>query len=697
MNHQSSPLSPLEVGSALATARVYRDFDLEIAKQGDQVVLRVLRSSEGEDQTVVTVSASSLQDLDETGELAGLDERIGRCLLSDAVGERWAASAATADQAGEGVRLRIMVQDETLAGIVWEAARVRDKWLALRPQTPVVRYVPAPRATPALSVRGPLRMLVLVGAGGEAGLVSLDYSNERDQLNAALQPLVEDKSLELCWAEGAVTPQALQDVLRRFQPHALHYIGHGTYDPATKAGFLYLARPKPGGGMTYYQVSTTDLALLLDGSPIRFAFLNACQTGQTISGMAGALVRAVLPAALGMRTDVPDQAAAAFAGAFYRALADGWPVDAAVVEGRRLLAMQHGTNTSTWAIPVLYMRSADGVLFDLAPALLAARDANSASLGLRAMAQLVSDPALKAAIATSEGDLSVACEQIETLTAYKAVHDLMQQLHDRFKLVEESKKRVPSDETAWDGLMLAGPELITSLDDVVEKTNAAPFAAEEAAWLGQLLSIRTELQGALDDSNYYQLDQALKRLDRVLAKVPVQINARLVAVAQGLRLPAVTRAVQSILENLPAQQADQPVVAQLQNLASALVRLNDTIAGLAVSHNALQRLEDDLRYVQQSMDQDLSQLELLWPDIGPNGQSVYGDGSGSWALELQKSHALLDQALLEKNPVQIRRSFGRYRSQVLRRFNQVDVDLHAVCDELHKTAGPMSALLRTLR
>lgn len=698
MNSLRSSPPPIEPNSDLAAVRAYRNFDLEIARQGDQILTRVLRSSEGEDQATLTISAFTLQDLDETENWAGLDDRIGRCLLADAIGERWAASTATADLAGEGVRLRIIVQDEMLAGVVWEAAKARDKWLALRPQTPVVRYVPAPRPTPALSVRGPLRMLVLVGAGGEAGLSSLDYGHERDQLNVALQPLVEAKSLELHWAEGAVTRQALQDTLRRFQPHVLHYIGHGTYDPATREGYLFLARPKPEGGITYYQLSTTDLALLLDGSPIRFAFLNACQTGQTISGMAGSLVRAVLPAALGMRTDIPDQAASAFAGAFYRALADGWPVDAAVVEGRRLLAMQHGTNASTWATPVLYMRSVDGVLFELAPAVLASRAASSAGEGFLAMARLASRPHLKSTISASEADLSAACEQIETLTAYKAVHDLMQQLYDRFKLVDESKKRVVSDDTAWDSLMLAGPDLAASIDNVLERTSQAPFAVEEAAWLGQLRSIKVDLQAALDGSDYRQLDLVLKRLDRILVKVPVKLNARLVGVALGLRLPVIVKAVESILGDMAAEDVDQPAADQLHQLAAALVRLDETIRSLAASHNTLQRLDDDVRHVQQNLDQDLSQLELLWPDdIGPIGVSIYGESSGSWAVGLRETHVQLDQALAAGNPVQTRRAFGRYRSQVLQRFNQVDVDLHAVCDELQKTAGPLSVLLRTLR
>jgi hypothetical protein len=56
-------------------------------------------------------------------------------------------------------------------------------------------------------------------------------------------------------------------------------------------------------------------------------------------------------------------AAIAFAGAFYRALADRWPVDAAVVEGRKFVQGEVGLDAPWWALPVLYMRAEDGKLF----------------------------------------------------------------------------------------------------------------------------------------------------------------------------------------------------------------------------------------------------------------------------------------------------------------------------------------------
>lgn len=342
--------------------KAYRNFDLEIEQEDGKIVVRVLRSPEGEGEAAAATFGAppTLQDLDQLGDL---DTQIGQRLLPDAVGERWAANVATAERASEGLRLRLYIRDETLQGIPWEVSTVRGKQLALRPQTPLVRYVPAGRAPDRLAVDGPLRMLVLLSDSKALGLVELDTQAERAELAAALAPLEEAGKLSLEWLEGVVSRRQLLDTLRRVQPHLLHYMGHGDYNESSHQGVIFLGRTSASGKIKADMMTMTELALSLEGTPVRLALLNACKTGRAAGGVAEDLVRAVLPAAVGVQASVPDAAAAAFAGAFYRAIADGWPVDAAMADARRLVALEFGLARPWWGLPVLYMRSEDGRLF----------------------------------------------------------------------------------------------------------------------------------------------------------------------------------------------------------------------------------------------------------------------------------------------------------------------------------------------
>ena len=226
-----------------------------------------------------------------------------------------------------------------------------------------MRYVNADRSTDALRVNGPLRLLVVLGPSAEVGLEPLESSRERASLEDALGELQATGRVQLHWLEGeAVSRDGLQDRLRRVQPHLLHFVGHGEYDETTRLGSLAFARDR-GGVVEADWVNTEELSILLDGLNIRFGLFNACQTGRGAGGVAHALVRSTLPAALGMQADVPDSAAIAFAGGFYRALADRWPVDAAVVEARKSVQNAVGLDAPWWALPVLYMRAEDGKLF----------------------------------------------------------------------------------------------------------------------------------------------------------------------------------------------------------------------------------------------------------------------------------------------------------------------------------------------
>ena len=341
----------------------YRNFDLELASAGEWIEARVLRSTEGESEESVAGLGGPAPRLDGIGSLAGLDEEIGYRLLPGRVAERWAAALATAENAKEGVRLRLFLRDEEAAAIPWEAAKVGERRPSLRLQTPLVRYVPAERGTDALRVNGPLRLLVVLGPSAEIGLEPLESNRERAGLEEALAELQATGRVQLHWLEGAaVSRDGLQDRLRRVQPHLLHFVGHGGYDETTRLGSLAFAKER-GGIVDADWVNTEELSILLDGLGIRFGLFNACQTGRGAGGVAHALVRSSLPAAVGMQADVPDNAAIAFAGGFYRALADRWPVDAAVVEARKSVQNAMGLDAPWWALPVLYMRAKDGKLF----------------------------------------------------------------------------------------------------------------------------------------------------------------------------------------------------------------------------------------------------------------------------------------------------------------------------------------------
>jgi hypothetical protein len=82
------------------------------------------------------------------------------------------------------------------------------------------------------------------------------------------------------------------------------------------------------------------------------------------AGVASALVMAGVPAVIAMQFPISDAAAIEFAGTFYPRLVDGFPVEAAVAEGRKALRTAD-TKSWEWATPVLFMRSKDGALFGI--------------------------------------------------------------------------------------------------------------------------------------------------------------------------------------------------------------------------------------------------------------------------------------------------------------------------------------------
>ena len=107
--------------------------------------------------------------------------------------------------------------------------------------------------------------------------------------------------------------------------------------------------------------------MLCDRRSVRLVVLNACATAPTpsedpLAGIATCLMEYGVSAVVAMQFAMTDESALTFADEFYRAVASGDAVDTAVTRARRVLAAQSDVE---WATPALFMRVADGRLFDV--------------------------------------------------------------------------------------------------------------------------------------------------------------------------------------------------------------------------------------------------------------------------------------------------------------------------------------------
>ena len=368
----------------------YLDFELQVSRDGALYRAEVLRSPVGESSGTFSLpfTAEGLENLllrigsqrrgltrsgfsDEFAAARELGSKLFEAVFD---GEIRACLRSALDEAESqqdvGIRIKLRFQDVgELADLPWEFLYDPSlgRFLAQSTYTPLVRYIEMPQRIRPLTVQLPLRILVMISNPDDPDFPKLDVDQERQRIQTALDPLIQAGKVEVDWLEKATLAE-LQRSLRIADYHAFHFIGHGGFDRSSDEGLLILEDDLGRGQRT----SAHRIGPLLhDSRLLRLAFLNSCEGARNskedaFSGVASSLIRQGIPAVVAMQFEITDGAAITFASGFYSALADGYPVDMAVSEGRKAVLAQ--PNDLEWATPVLYMRSPDGVLFELAGA-----------------------------------------------------------------------------------------------------------------------------------------------------------------------------------------------------------------------------------------------------------------------------------------------------------------------------------------
>jgi CHAT domain len=365
----------------------YQDFDmlLERADQ-DAYRVRVVNAPAGPAPSVTfTVPFSQLElenfvlkigrprrvvrrvDAPETAAIKSFGGQLYRALFHDELELNLLRSQAQAAANGRGLRLRLRLSDTPeLAELPWEFLydRTRNLFLALSHRTPLVRFLEVPDPPRPLLVSPPLRVLVMIASPSD--YPQLDVEQEWTKLCDALRPLEQAGHVQLERLEAA-TLAALRQRLRRDEWHVFHFIGHGGFDQDTQDGVLLL-EDQTGRGL---RVSGQDLGVLLnDHDPLRLVVFNACEGARAdpsdpFAGTAQSLLQRGVPAVVAMQFEITDPAAIKFAQELYAAVADGYPLDAALTEARK--AIWADGNQVEWATPVLYLCAPDGRIFNVIP------------------------------------------------------------------------------------------------------------------------------------------------------------------------------------------------------------------------------------------------------------------------------------------------------------------------------------------
>jgi tetratricopeptide (TPR) repeat protein len=273
----------------------------------------------------------------------------------------------------KSLRLKLRIDSPELASLPWEYLYDPDEtpsYISL--QVPLVRYLEMLGAPAQMRVKRPLRILGMIANPGTSEWPRLDEPLERRRIAEGIDKLQREGSIVFEWVAGGTGPDLLSKLLEK-EWHIFHFIGHGGVDIRSDEhpndeldDSTYLVLVDESGRPVKKYASDLAILLATPKKSLRLAVLNCCDSATSRRDGRGspavALIRSGLPAVVAMQFPFSDTAAIRLSQGFYQALANNQPVDAAVTTARRFI--QNDSNIE-WAIPVLYMRAADGSIFEL--------------------------------------------------------------------------------------------------------------------------------------------------------------------------------------------------------------------------------------------------------------------------------------------------------------------------------------------
>jgi CHAT domain-containing protein len=219
--------------------------------------------------------------------------------------------------------------------------------VALISKYSLVRYLPIAGLTPLPQWRNKVRILSIYAS--PTAMAPLKLEEEQRALKEVFDPVA---SVELRQVPH-ITLSGLLRELRNFAPHIIHFGGHGGFMEKNREGALIFEDESEPGEV--HLVLASQFSTACRAADVSLILLNACDTGRSdindaVTSVASSLVADGIPAVIAATRPVEDIQSIIFVREFYRAMVDGYAIEAALAEARKLINGQEGD----WAAFALF-------------------------------------------------------------------------------------------------------------------------------------------------------------------------------------------------------------------------------------------------------------------------------------------------------------------------------------------------------
>jgi CHAT domain-containing protein len=355
------------ISASQALPEEYVDFDLHIDNHNNIHA----RSEQGERQSNISLTLPNciiegLEQINKGQTDENFLRQFGKCLYDlifpAPIHTHFNQTEAVAHRNRQKVRIRLMIQPDTLSQIPWEFIYREEGgyFLAVNPDTVLSRYLNLPLPQSHVGRQGAsLNMLLIIADPKDQ--VRLNPDMWEDLVRRAIAPIEQKITIQVV---KDATRKNITSALLQQKPDIVQFVGHGIYQNGK--GHLALV---DGDGETWL-IDDSRFANLFLGADdrLRLVCLATCESAKSDSlqgflGIAPQLVQRGIPAVVAMQYSVRIKTAKTFFEEFYDAIAVHKPVDWAVQWARNQISLEYGLDNREFATPVLYVRAEDGNIF----------------------------------------------------------------------------------------------------------------------------------------------------------------------------------------------------------------------------------------------------------------------------------------------------------------------------------------------